>query len=227
MRIGTGICLTVICLCTIGFSAHAEDPKTILMLGNSITQGGQSYMSYRQVLVPDLQKKGYAVQFIGPQTDATSAHAGYRGRNTANLLSISKKIYSQYPADIVFIHSGHNRFSKDKPVPGIIRDTEAIIGNLQSINPQVTILLAQVIPSGEMPRYAYIPDLNKALSSLAGRMVLRGYNVILVNHADGFDWKTDTIRDKVHPNASGAKKMADKWMAALLPLLDKETRTKP
>ena len=33
----------------------------------------------------------------------------------------------------LMIHSGHNSFSKDQPVPGIIRDTEAII----DIHPQL------------------------------------------------------------------------------------------
>jgi lysophospholipase L1-like esterase len=44
-----------------------------------------------------------------------------------------------------------------------------------------------------------------------------------VDHATGFDWKTDTTKDKVHPNAQGAEKMASKWFEALekLPQLKK------
>jgi lysophospholipase L1-like esterase len=124
------------------------------------------------------------------------------------------------------LHSGHNSFSKDKPVSGIVRDTEAIIKNVREINPNVTILLAQVIPAGKLPKYSYIPELNKELASLATRLSKRGYNVVLVNHANGFDWKTDTIKDKVHTNASGAKKMADKWMGALLALPSKSDANK-
>ena len=33
------------------------------------------------------------------------------------------------------------------------------------------------------------------------------------------DWRTDTVKDKVHPSPSGAKKMADRWLKALEPLL--------
>jgi len=200
-------------------SMLAAEKTTILAIGDSITQGGKSFTCYRQVLIPELIKKGLAFEFIGPEKDATSPHAGYGGRNTKYLLSISKDIYSKYPADIVLIHSGHNSFSKDKPVQGIIRDTRALIETIGAINPKVTILLAQVIPAGKLPKYSYIPKLNKELEVLSRRLISKNFKVILVNQADGFDWKADTIDDKVHPNASGAKKMAVKWMDALLPLL--------
>jgi lysophospholipase L1-like esterase len=200
----------------------AGESPTILTLGDSITQGGKTFVCYRQILVPELRKRGVAFKFIGPRTDLASTHAGYGGRNTKYLLGISKDLYSKYPADIVLIHSGHNSFSKDNPVSGIIRDTEAIIDTLQKINPDVTILLAQVIPAGKLPKYSYIPELNKKLASLAARLVKQGDHIVLVNQADGFDWKTDTISDKVHPNASGAKKMANQWMNALMPLLEKK-----
>lgn len=90
---------------------------------------------------------------------------------------------------------------------------------MRKINPNVTILLAQVIPAGKLPKYSYIPELNKQLASLTLRLVKEGKKIVLVNHADGFDWRKDTIADKVHPNAAGAKKMAAKWMHFLLPLL--------
>lgn len=114
----------------------------------------------------------------------------------------------------------HNCFlSEDQPVPGIVRDTEAMIEHFRAMNPNVTILLAQVIPAGKLPKYSYIPESNRELESLAARLSQRGFNVVLVNHADGFDWKSDTVSDKVHPNAAGATKMAEKWMDVLLAYL--------
>jgi lysophospholipase L1-like esterase len=220
MRYFWYICVTLVSMTSI--SALAAEPTTILPLGDSITQGGKTFVCYRQVLIPGLATKGVSFEFIGPNKDATSAHAGYGGRNTHYLADISTKIYRQYPADIVMIHSGHNSFSKDKPVAGIIQDTQAIIENMRKINPKVTILLAQVIPAGKLPKYSYIPELNKGLEVLSKRLTEERSKIILVNQADGFDWKTDTIDDKVHPNASGAKKMASKWMAVLLPLLAEE-----
>ena len=178
------------------------------------------------MLIPELRKRNVGFTFIGPNQDAVSAHAGYGGKNTRYLLSISKEVYSRYPADIVMIHSGHNSFSKDRPVLGIIRDTEAMIDNIREINPDVIVLLAQVIPSGKLPKYSYIPELNKELSFLFGRLNKQWQSIILVNQAEAFHWRTDTVNDKVHPNASGAKKMAQKWIDALLPLLEKKDANK-
>jgi lysophospholipase L1-like esterase len=79
--------------------------------------------------------------------------------------------------------------------------------------------LAQPITSGKLPKYSYIPELNSKLITLSKEITAKGHKIILVNQAEGFDWETDTIKDKVHTNASGAKKMADKWMGALLPML--------
>lgn len=202
--------------------ATACEVPTILALGDSITRGGPTYVGYRQVLVPALRGKGVAFRFIGPHRDETSAHAGYGGRNTAFLRSITKDLYRRYPADIVMLHSGHNSFQKDKPVPGIVRDTEAIIDQIHAINPQANILLAQVIPAGKLPKYAYIPELNRQLAALAKRLRSRDRPVILVDLARGFDWRTDTVADKVHPSSSGACKMTNGWMEALLPLLEKD-----
>ena len=209
-------CLAILFI--INSSALAKEAPTVLALGDSITAGGKSFVCYRQLLIPELRKKGVPFEFIGPNKDAASAHAGYGGKNTTQLLSILKGIYQKYPADILMLHSGHNSFTKDKPISKIINDTEKILENVKKVNPNVTILLAQVIPAGKLPKYSYIPKLNKELASLATRLSKRGYNIVLVNHAKGFNWKTDTVSDKVHPNAVGAKKMSDKWMEALLAL---------
>ena len=211
--------LLFLCMGTATGSMAAEVP-TVLALGDSITAGGKSFVCYREVLVPALKEKGLAVTFVGPEVDATSAHAGYGGKNTRSLRKAAGKIYQKYPADIVLLHTGHNSFSKDKPVARIVGDTEAIMKNVWVINPKATVLLAQVIPAGKLPKYDYIPALNEELGRLAERLIAEKRPLVLVDHASGFDWKTDCVQDKVHPNASGAKKMADRWLAALLPVLD-------
>jgi lysophospholipase L1-like esterase len=207
-------CVSIFILLCFAINLAAE--TTILPLGDSITQQATSY---RKFLVPELKKRSFDVRFVGPNRDAISAHAGYGGRNTAAILNMVDKIYAQHPADVVLLHSGHNSFAKDKPVAGIIRDTEAIIRKIHAANPKATVLLAQVITAGKLPKYSYIPDLHAKLAILSKTLAGDGIKVVLVDQATGFDWRTDTVKDRVHPSPSGAIKMADNWLQALEPLL--------
>jgi lysophospholipase L1-like esterase len=200
-------------------SLRADEDVTVMAVGDSITQGGKSFHCYREFLIPMLSENQTKIRFVGPNQDQLSAHCGYGGKNTSYLNGIISEVYSKYPADIVLLHSGHNSFSKDKPVSKIVEATEEMIETVHSLNLDVTILLAQVIPSGKLPKYSYIPALNSELRKSANRMKSKGIHVIPVNQAEGFDWRSDTIEDKVHPNESGAQKMAERWMVALKPIL--------
>jgi len=185
---------------------------TVLALGDSITEGGEHFVCYRKFLPEMLKAKGMPYAFIGPKKDSDSAHAGYSGKNTAYLASIIGDVYMQYPADIVLLHSGHNSFSKDRPVAGILRSTDSIVRTILQINPDAIILIAQVITAGKLPKYDYIPELNASIADYVENSKYADH-LVLVDQAEGFDWHTDTIYDKVHPNAIGARKMAARWLA--------------
>ena len=139
---------------------------------------------------------------------------GYGGKTVEFLAENFERLYRANPADIILLHAGHNHFVEEQPIGGIIAATEQIITTARTINPTVIVLVAQVIPAGKLPKYSYIPDLNKELAKLADHL-----DVELVDQATGFDWTTDTVADKVHPNAKGAEKMAARWFEALKPLL--------
>ncbi|MBL9206591.1 MAG: hypothetical protein JNN01_15975 [Opitutaceae bacterium] len=197
-------------------------PVTIMAVGDSITEGGDSFSSYRPPLAGKLREAGYQVTFVGSRAGREQpplAHEGYGGKNTEELARIVPEHFRANPADIVLLHSGHNHTVEENPVPGILAATERLIAAFRETNPRVTILLAQVIPSGKLPKYSYLPALNTALVTLAARLDRPGERVRLVEIATGFDWQTDTIADHVHPNAQGAEKMATAWFDALKDVL--------
>ncbi len=208
-------------------ASPASAAVTIMPLGDSITEGGAGFRVYRYPLMEKLQSAGYDVTYVGTKTtraDAVSPlgelkHEGYGGQAIGFLNSKFNELYAQNPADIILLHAGHNQFADKLPVPGMLRDTRAIIAKARAINPRVTVLVAQVIPSGKLPKYSYIPEYNTALIELAGELDTPKQRVILVNQAEGFDWKTDTVNDQVHPNAGGAEKMAQAWFVALQEVL--------
>jgi lysophospholipase L1-like esterase len=75
------------------------------------------------------------------------------------------------------------------------------------------VFIAQVTPSGKLPKYSYIPELNRRIAE----MVTGGadHHLFLVDMATGHDWRTMTIHDRVHPNQKGAKRMAKRWFKAI------------
>ena len=80
--------------------------------------------------------------------------------------------------------------------------------------------MATILRSGSVGCFSFWQGI------IFGRLNTQWQSIILVNQAEAFHWRTDTVNDKVHPNASGAKKMAQKWIDALLPLLEKKDANK-
>jgi len=208
-------------------STTAAKPITIMPLGDSITEGGAGFFVYRYPLMEKLKAAGYNVAYVGSKTTrpvknsplGELAHEGYGGTNVGFLKGKFDGLYRQNPADILLIHAGHNQFADQNPIPRMLTDTQAIITMARAINPNVIILLAQVIPSGKLPKYSYIPDYNTALVGLAKELNTVAQPVVLVNQAEGFNWETDTGGDHVHPTKQGAEKMAEKWFEALKKVL--------
>jgi acetyl esterase/lipase len=191
----------------------------ILPVGDSITEGGSSFANWREPLWVRLTAAGYATLFVGTRSSqgrsGPQTHEGHGGKNAEFLATRLSQPSHRTAADIVLLHAGHNHFDHERPVPGIIASHESIIASCRAANPRVVVLVAKVIPSSKLPKYAYLTELNAALAPLAARLDTPESPVSIVDQADGFDPHTDTVADGVHPNAAGAAKMAGKWFEAI------------
>lgn len=212
-------------------AAPARNPVQLLPLGDSITAVADSY---RYPLMQRLLDEGYAVEYVGTRTWPVNPryeslgrlpHEGHGGKTVQFLAERIRQVYPGKPAHIVLLHAAHNQFAEDKPVPGIVASTRDIIEYMRSVNPYVTVLLAQSITAGKLPKYSYIPELNEELAKLAAELDNPRQRVILVDMADGWVWQTDTVEDKVHPTAEGGEKMAAKWYEALVKILPAPVKT--
>ena len=178
-------------------------------LGDSITEGADFFTCYLYPLWENYLQPGISLIL----SVLVRVNVG-SGRliivvSAVRMWSFESKIdslYRLYPADIVLLHAGHNHFAEEKPIPGMIASYKSIINKIQAINPNVRILIAQVIPSGKLPKYSYIPELNEKIAKMVAG--LNSGQVFLVNQAQGFNWQDYTVHDKVHPNKAGAEKMA-------------------
>ncbi|MEX0775346.1 MAG: SGNH/GDSL hydrolase family protein [Phycisphaeraceae bacterium] len=206
-------------------------PVKIMPLGDSITQGDAGHVSYRYWLWQALQRGGYDVDFVGSETenhggrpaafarlkpgDFDLDHEGHWGWRTDQVL---EKIgpWAKVRPDIVLIHLGTNNLS---PPEKAVADLSKIIDALRRENPHVTVLLAQVIPARD--RAPQVVAFNQAVAALGHRKDTTGSLVKLVDQHSGFD-ADKLLHDGLHPNEHGEKRMAARWYAVLVPLLDKE-----
>ncbi|MCF3110633.1 GDSL-type esterase/lipase family protein [Niabella sp. CC-SYL272] len=163
---------------------NQASPITLMGLGDSITEGGAKTSSYLFSLWKKLKEAGYNVNFIGPRQttlkDITLNHSGFGGQNAEFLEKRIDSIYREFPADVVLLHSGHNYFVEDKPISVIIEAQKSIISKIKAINPGAAIFVAQVIESGKLPKYSYIPELNKKIKSLVDDLQKTWSGVYLV-----------------------------------------------
>lgn len=203
---------------TAAVAAEGEGRRlTVMGLGDSITEGGDSFSTYLYPLWELLFAGGYDADFIGPRQSECRigrlSHCGFSGQTVEFLDERIDSLYRRYPADVVLLHAGHNHFADRRPVDGMMRAYRSIIGKIRAVNPQAYVFMAKVTPSGKLPKYSYIPELNRRIEAFVDS--LNDSRVVLVDMAEGHCWQTMTIEDKVHPNARGREFMARKWFDAI------------
>jgi lysophospholipase L1-like esterase len=201
---------------------------TVMPLGDSITQaqGGNgvdaAQASYRYWLYKQLQYGGFSPDFVGSQvghfdglpryTNFDLDHEGHWGYTTDQVLA-NMDAWAAARPEVVLLHLGTNDIFAEQPNDQTAAEVGQIIDRLRAANPSVTVLLARIIPS-----QFFVPpaqqDLNTKLSALAAAKTTPQSPVIVVDQATGFNAFSDTY-DGVHPNESGEKKMAERWMAAI------------
>lgn len=211
---------TIIILCILSIGCQARN-FTILGLGDSITEGIDGQGSYLSPLKRMLFEDGYDVEFVGPRMSRCGDEAipcyGWCGKDAEFIESTIEDVYRKYPADIVLFHAGHNHDAATKPVNGIIKSYKSIIRIIRKINPDAVILVAEVIPSGKLPKYSYIPGLNREIARTVSGFGDEG--IRLVNIAENYNWQRLNVSDMVHPNAEGREWIAGCWHEALKDVL--------
>ncbi|HTV22236.1 MAG TPA: GDSL-type esterase/lipase family protein [Polyangiaceae bacterium] len=171
----------------------------------------------------------------------TEVAAGVTDRRTCNpacpTLDDLRTHFAATPADIAFVHfatndvwNGINPGSASAPEPGsILAAYDSVLEALRAANPNVRVFTAQIIPMNVTETTcsgctcAECPDriaaLNARMTEWASAHATATSPISVVDQWTGFDAAADT-RDGVHPNTAGSQKMADRWFAALAPLLE-------
>lgn len=203
-------------------TTRPPEPVRIMALGDSITDGPY----YRFPLMDLLNAAGCDYDLVGSQSDVTDGndrvgydvdHEGYGGWKADQLRDGAEQWARAARPDIVLLHVGVNDLYSSETPLSTEGDIDGIIAAIRKVNPNVTVLLAQIIPGDFV--VDQVDSLNRSLAILSGELDRDSARVILVDHNTGFDLVEDTIDDNVHPNEAGSKKMADRWFASLEPFI--------
>jgi len=112
------------------------------------------------------------------------------------------------------LHLGTNDIYQGQTIASTILDLKQVITTIRSDNPNVTILLAKLIPTTSTYFNPLITELNAVIPSIAIDLADPNSAINIVDQNTGFDPFTDTF-DGVHPNEIGEEKMAEKWRIAI------------
>ena len=194
----------------------------IMPLGDSITQADTERSSYRRPLWQKLQSADFnTVDFVGSQTENEGGanpnpdfdldHEGHSGFRTDQiLLELDDWIDAAQP-DVALIHLGTNDILQGQSAESTIDELGEVIDVFRADNPNITLFLAQIIPTRLNDDEREL--LNQQIPLLAAEKDQEDSPIIVVDQASGFDLDDDTY-DSIHPNSSGENKIADQWLAS-------------
>jgi hypothetical protein len=231
-RVGTLASSTVLTL-ALAMRLFADAPEVgqprpvrIMPLGDSITEGKAGDATWRYWLQKSLEAEGCVIDYVGSRRGVLSGaprfsdfdpdHEGHWGWTTANVRAkIDGWARDARPA-IVLLHLGTNDLGREPEQ--MAANLAAIVASLRRANPTVEIYLARLIPLAGAPA-ELMKQTNDAIGRLAAERDRPDSRLIAVDQYTGFDPRTDAY-DGVHPNESGERKMAGRWLEALRGRLD-------
>ncbi len=201
----------------------------IMPLGDSITGSAKGHNSYRRALWKKLKSASCNVDFVGsmhgvwdPRSwsevphlddDFDPDHEGYWGYRTDHVLPFIREKVKSYSPDIVLMHLGSNDVASSESIEQMVSELSQMIDLIRLENPDVKILLAELIPGDNNDG---IILLNKEIRKLGPVKNTKESPVIVVDQYSGYEF-SDSF-DGVHPGESGEEKMAGRWFSGMMSL---------
>jgi lysophospholipase L1-like esterase len=209
--------------------AAAAAPVRIMPLGDSITAGPGCW---RALLWDRLQRTGYTnIDFVGTQPGGGCSvahdgdhegHGGFSATGIADQNQLPPWLSATNP-DIVLMHLGTNdMWGGHIPLENKITAITKLVGQMRANNPNMKIIVAQIIPMGANACATCPADViafNNRIPGWAASLTTAQSPIVVVDQWTGFNTATDT-GDGVHPNDAGFQKMSDRFYPVLAQVLN-------
>ena len=200
------IVIGVACLVLSAQPGHASPTKTILVLGDSLSQGFGVAPSeaYPMLLAKKLRAAGLNFQV----TNASAAGGTTEGGLERLPAHLKRRI------DIFILELGINDAFRGVPVDQIQNNLQQIIDKVTARNPSVRVVIAGM----QLPNYAtddYISAFGKMFADLAAKNGAALVPYLLQNVAGD---PSMNLSDGIHPNAAGQKVLAETVWHVLEPV---------
>lgn len=190
----------------------------MLIVSSSITfgSGSSDWNGYRKMLYNDLAKLGNKLDFVGavPQDgdmeDGDSE--GHRGFTIEQIAGSSGAGMAAAP-NIVLLHAGTNDMNKENiDYRGAPDRLKNLMEKIFDYSPDAVIFVAQIIMSKTATTQYRIEDFNHEIPSMVKSFSSK--KVVVVDMSTNLTrWD---MKDNLHPNDDGFRKMADMWYGAIM-----------
>ena len=161
------------------------------------------------------------VQSGNTTSSAFSSSVAWPGRiisqctgNVTNYLQPANKSITPACPNVTLIHAGTNDMAVSSQRITAPQHMAELLDTLLSICPNLSIFVAELIPSSNPQTNSYIKTFNAAVPGIVQARTQKGGKVATVDMFDVLDPATD-LYDTIHPNDLGYVKMAKAWAAAM------------
>ncbi len=195
-------------------SASASAMKTILVLGDSLSDGFQLPRSdaYPALIANKLRAAGLNFQVTNASASGGTTEGGLQ-RLPPHL---KRKI------DIFILELGINDAFRGVPVDQIRANLQAIIDQVKARNPNVRVVIAGM----QLPNYA-ADDYVSAFGKMFGELATKNGAALVPYLLDGVAGDSSlNLPDGIHPNAAGQRILAENVWRVLEPVA-RETAAEP
>lgn len=210
-------------------AAVAAAAASVMIVGDSITQGSAGDWTWRHRLFRHLQPHVAGLDFVGPRSDLFDNVAGVHGSQAyadpgfdrdhnavwGNTLAASGDTIADRTAaaapDVMLVLLGINDLTFLTSPEGTEASLRRFIANTRAGKGDVKFVFGRVLPkrlpASDTTFAAQLADYNNRLAATAAALSTTTSPIVVASTDAGFDPATDTW-DGVHANASGEQKVA-------------------